>query len=90
MDKIFHKNSFHVIIISQNLDNKMKMNNMEKQVKVEELNDCTQDFSTNNETDTTKQIDFFINLANCQEPLGDDFQKVLLDNLFNLYQSSDS
>lgn len=90
MDKIFHKNSFHVIIISQNLDNKMKMNNMEKQVKVEELNDCTQDFSTNNETDTTKQIDFFINLANCQEPLGDDFQKVLSDNLFNLYQSSDS
>lgn len=85
MDKIFYKNSFHVIIISQNLDN-----NMEKQVKVEELNDCTQDFSTNNETDTTKQIDLFINLANCQEPLGDDFQKVLSDNLFDLYQSSDS
>lgn len=68
----------------------MKTNNMDKQVKVEELNDCTKDFSTNNETITAKQNDFFINLAACQEPLGNDFQQVLSDNLFDLYQSSDS
>lgn len=66
------------------------MNNMEKQVKVEESNDFIKDFLNNNETATLKQNDFFINLANCQEPLGHDFQKVLSDNLFDLYQSSDS
>lgn len=38
----------------------------------------------------SKLDEFFINLANCQEPLGNDFQKVLSDNLFDLYQSSDS
>lgn len=52
----------------------------------------TQQHSTNPSlNDSQSKLDeFCINLANCQEPLGNDFQKVLSDNLFDLYQSSDS
>ena len=38
----------------------------------------------------SKLDEFFVNLAESQEPLGNDFQQVLSDNLFDLYQSSDS
>lgn len=38
----------------------------------------------------SKLDEFFVNLAESQEPLENDFQKVLSENLFDLYQSSDS
>ena len=38
----------------------------------------------------SKRDEFFVNLAESQKPLENDFQQVLLDNLFDLYQSSDS
>lgn len=41
--------------------------------------------------DNQSKLDkFFVKLAESQEPLENDFQKVLSDNLFDLYQSSDS
>lgn len=38
----------------------------------------------------SKLDEFFVNLAESQKPLENDFQQVLSDNLFDLYQSSDS
>lgn len=38
----------------------------------------------------SKLDEFFVKLANSQQPLGNDFQQVLSDSLFDLYQSSDS
>lgn len=51
----------------------------------------THHHSTNpNLNDNQSKLDeFFVNLAESQEPLGNDFQKVLSENLFDLYQSSD-
>ena len=48
--------------------------------------------STNpNFNDNQSKLDeFFVNLAESQKPLENDFQQVLLDNLFDLYKSSDS
>lgn len=48
--------------------------------------------STNpNFNDSQSKLDeFFVNLAESQKPLENDFQQVLSDNLFDLYQSSDS
>ena len=50
----------------------------------------THHHSTNpNLNDNQSKLDeFFVNLAESQEPLGNDFQKVLSENLFDLYQSS--
>lgn len=52
----------------------------------------THHHSTNpNFNDNQSKLDeFFVNLAKSQKPLENDFQQVLLDNLFDLYQSSDS
>ena len=38
----------------------------------------------------SKFDEFFVNLAESQKPLENDFQQVLSDNWFDLYQSSDS
>lgn len=51
----------------------------------------THNHSTNTSlNDNQSKLDeLFVNLAESQEPLGNDFQKVLSENLFDLYQSSD-
>lgn len=46
--------------------------------------------NTNLNDNQSKLDEFFVNLAESQEPLENDFQKVLSENLFYLYQSSDS
>lgn len=46
--------------------------------------------NTNLNDNQSKLDEFFVNLAESQEPLENDFQKVLSENLFDLYQSSDS
>lgn len=46
--------------------------------------------NTNLNDNQSKLDEFFVNLAESQEPLENDFQKVLSENLFDLYQSNDS